>query len=117
MDIANGFYCDDSSLPKDSLLARFDDDMAPVVAQTSNTIRITELMRKGIEDAGFTNVHERHFKFPIGDWPKHPVYKEAGAVNKIMLKEGFEGFIMYLLTKFGLPQPWSQDEVIAYVGK
>lgn len=88
MDIANGFCCDDGSLPKDSLLAKFDDDMAPVVAQIGNTIRITELMRKGIEDAGFINVQERHFKFPIGDWPRHPVYKEAGAVNRIMFKEG-----------------------------
>ena len=31
MDIVNGFRCDDGSLPKESLLAKFDDDMAPVV--------------------------------------------------------------------------------------
>ena len=93
-DVATDFCCDDGSLPKDSLLAKFGRDMDPVVAQTGNAINVTELMKEGIEDAGFINVTERRFKFPIGDWPKHPVYKEAGAVNKTMYKDGFEGFLM-----------------------
>lgn len=26
---------------------------------------------------GFVNVHERDYKAPIEEWPKHAVYKEA----------------------------------------
>lgn len=55
-------------------------------------------MRAGIEKAGFINVHERTFKFPLGDWARHPVYKEAGARNVLQFKEGLQGWVMWALT-------------------
>lgn len=75
-------------MPKDSHLANFHATMEPVVAQTGNCMHVTDLMREGIESAGFINIHERVFKFPIGDWPKHPIYKEAGRLQMKSYKDG-----------------------------
>lgn len=108
--------CDDETMPKDSLLARFAADMDAVVAQTGNNMWVNKLMRSGIEGAGFTKICERDFKFPLGDWPKHPVYKESGALYKRTFKEGLEGWLMYVLTRYGVPKPWSPEEVTVYVG-
>ena len=88
----------------------------PVVAQTGYNAKVLETMRAGIENAGFINVHERDFKMPIGDWPKHPLYKEAGRLCLQGTKDGQEGWLMYALTRWGLPQPWSPEEVTVYVG-
>lgn len=90
-------------------------------------------MRDGIEKAGFINIHERTFKFPLGDWPRHPVYKEAGARSLMHFKEGLQGWVMWVFTsmipnfsflvsancgiEFGAPQPWSEEQVTVYVAK
>ena len=72
-------------------------------------------MRAAIEKAGFVNAQEKLYKLPIGGWPKHPVYKDAGRVNREHWKSGLEGWAMYLLTKYGAPHPWTADEVRVYV--
>lgn len=72
--------------------------MEPVAAQTGNCMHVTDLMREGIEKAGFINVHERAFKFPIGDWPKHPIYKEAGRLHMKSYKDGTNHHITKLNT-------------------
>lgn len=51
-------------------------------------------MRSRIEAAGFTNVHERTYKVPIGEWAKNPLLKEAGRFNKMQMKQGMEGYAM-----------------------
>lgn len=116
VDSYSAIHCDDETMPKDSLTAKFASDMEPIVAQTGNTMRVMELMRPGIEKAGFTKICERDFKFPLGNWPKHPVYKEAGALYKRLYNDGLEGWLMYTLTRFGVPKPWSPEEVTVYVG-
>lgn len=116
VDVNTAILCDDGSMPKDFYLAKFATEMQAAVAQTGNDMHVTELMRSGIEEAGFTKICERDFKFPIGDWLKHPVYKDSGALYKKMHSDGMEGWPMYLLTRFGLPQPWTPEEVAVYVG-
>ena len=51
-----------------------------------------------IAAAGFTNVHEKLYKVPLGDWAKDPVLKEAGKLHKTMIEGGMEGYAMFLLT-------------------
>ena len=74
-------------------------------------------MKAQIEKAGFVNVQEKLYKCPLGSWPKHKIYKDAGRVNMEHWKTGLEGWAMYLLTKYGLPTPWSAEEVQVYVAK
>lgn len=51
-------------------------------------------MRSRIEAAGFTNIQQQDYKMPLGTWPKHPVYRDAGRVNIQMLKNGLEGVFL-----------------------
>ena len=75
--------------------------MGALAEATGNSVSITDFMRKGIDDAGFVDIHEHQFKFPLGVWPKNPVYKEAGECNRIHLKEGLEGWVLYALSQIG----------------
>lgn len=80
--------CDDGSLPADSLLAKFGAQMDVCLAKTGKTIKVSEMMRSGIEEAGFINVQERDYKVPFGGWAKHPIYREAGECKMIEFKDG-----------------------------
>ena len=81
------------------------------------SVKILDEMRASIEQAGFVDVQENYFKLPIGPWPKNKRLKEAGRVSLDAWTIGMEGFIMFLLTKFGSPRPWTQDEVLVYAAK
>lgn len=107
--------CDDGTLPSDSLLANFGAEMEASLGKTGNTMKVAELMRPGIEAAGFTNIQHRWYKVPFGGWARHPIYKEAGECKMIEFKEGMQGWVTWALTKFGSPEPWSEEEVAVYV--
>lgn len=76
-----------------------------------------DTMPDTIRKAGFIEVHEKKYKWPIGAWPRDQRYKEAGTVNFQHWMDGMEGWCMWLLTKFGSPEPWSREQVIFYVAK
>lgn len=81
------------------------------------SIKTVDEMKSHIEGAGFTNVQEEYYKVPIGPWCKDTKLKEVGRVSQNFWLSGLDGFAMFLLTKFGSPEPWTQEEVLAYTGK
>lgn len=102
-------------LPEGSSLGKFGDVIHGAAQNSGNASNIANIMKEEIEAAGFTNVHEMDFKWPIGDWSKHPIYKEAGKYGMVGFTAGFEGWLMWLLTRFGAPKPWSTEEVQVYL--
>ncbi|KFY05779.1 hypothetical protein V491_09025, partial [Pseudogymnoascus sp. VKM F-3775] len=108
---------DDGSLKPDSLLAGWGQTFLDCASHAGRPLDTQLTMRDSIAAAGFTEIHEKLYKCPIGEWPKHPVYKDAGRVNAVHWKSGLEGWAMWLLTKHGRPAPWSADEVRVYVAK
>lgn len=58
-------------------------------------VNTVDVFKAGIEAAGFTNVHEKVYKVPVGDWAKNPLMKEVGKYHKSQIMEGLEGYIMY----------------------
>lgn len=60
-------------------------------------INTIDTFRASIEAAGFTNVQERLYKAPIGDWVKNPILKEAGRAQKAQILQGLEGYAMYAI--------------------
>jgi hypothetical protein len=75
------------------------------------------MMQDAFRKAGFVDVHEKEYKWPIGPWARDQKYKEAGTVNFQHWMSGMEGWAMWLLCKFGAPEPWTQEEVIVYVAR
>ncbi|KAJ5706538.1 hypothetical protein N7488_006339 [Penicillium malachiteum] len=114
MEIHPTIYCDDKSVPRDNVLfdvgPRFDD----AANKSGKPMNIINTMRASIEKAGFVDVHERNIKWPIGPWPKDKTLKELGAVNLFHWLTGMEGYTMFLMTKFGHPEPWTESEVHLY---
>lgn len=78
-----------------------------VTARANHPVNIMHTVRGSIVHAGFTNIHEQHYKVPVGDWPKNQMYKEFGTMNMLASKEGVEGYALYFLTTHGVPEPWS----------
>lgn len=75
-------------------------------------------MKTALEKAGFVDVQEKVYKkWPIGSWPKDPILKEAGRLHYHQLISGMEGWGMFFLTKYGVPKPWSVEEVRVLMAK
>ena len=106
------FHCDDNTLPPNSNLAGWGIKMTAINAETGKGIDTMNTMRARIEAAGFTNIHEKLYKVPTGDWAKNKILKEAGRLNLIQFKQGMEGYIMFVLTRHG---GWTPEEVQLYL--
>ena len=80
-----------NAMPKDSITAGLYEMFKEVCDNAGVPIDIEKTMRGSIEKAGFENVKEIEYKAPIGSWPKHKVYKDAGIMNMMSWKNGTEG--------------------------
>ncbi|KAK4543436.1 hypothetical protein LTR36_005579 [Oleoguttula mirabilis] len=109
--------CDDDSLPPDSFIAGWGQNFLGCADRAGRSLATQTMMKSKIERAGFVNVQDQLFKCPIGAWPRNKTFKEAGRINYHHWSSGLDGWAMFLLTKFGAPQPWSADEVRVYVAK
>ena len=76
--------CDDGSVPENSLLLNYHMHLYPAAEASGNPQTVYDEMKARIEKAGFVNVQEKVIKIPFGDWPKHQVYKDAGACTRLI---------------------------------
>lgn len=112
----SGFVeCDDKSLPDDSVLRTWGPRLALAAEKSGRPLGTMHTMRSSIESAGFTDIHVKEYKLPIGPWAKDKHLKEVGVVNYEYWRKGMEGFAMWLLTRFGDPSPWTMESVLVYV--
>lgn len=63
------------------------------------TMQIQEKMKNLMEEAGFVDVVEKKFKWPIGAWSNDQKLKDIGRWNMYHWKEGLEGWTMALFTR------------------
>ena len=61
------------------------------------------------------NVQQQDHKAPVGTWPKMQEYKDVGRVKLKGIMAGSEGYVLFMLPKFGASKPWSVEEVKEYV--
>lgn len=64
--------------------------------------------------AGFVDVTEERFVWPIGPWPKDPKLKELGRWGERNWADGLEGWIMALYTRV---LGWSYQQVMEFVSE
>lgn len=108
---------DDNSIPEDSEIAQWGETFIGCAERANCSLTVQETMRSSIEKAGFIDVHEVVYKIPIGPWARDKVLKEIGQLNYLHWSTGLEGYSMWLLTKFGLPTPWSSEQVRVYLAQ
>lgn len=90
-----GIYCDDDTLPSDSILVPLREMFIKAAARSGRPLDTMLQMRSRIEAAGFVNVQQQDYKMPIGTWPKLQVYKDAGKANRLQIRSGMEGWYVF----------------------
>ncbi|OCK93441.1 S-adenosyl-L-methionine-dependent methyltransferase [Cenococcum geophilum 1.58] len=109
--------CDDDTLPADSSMASWGPQFLSCGERSCRKLDTIDTFMARIKKAGFVDVHEQEYKFPVGPWAKNKVYKELGKINMMHWDAGLEGWALWLLTKYGSPTPWTKEEVQVYVAK
>lgn len=109
--------CDDGSVPPDSHTLLFGQQCCDAADNWGRPITWADNLREKLEEAGFVDVHVKDYKWPIGPWAKDPILKEAGRLHHHQWNSGMEGWAMFFLTKYGVPEPWTTDEVQVLMAK
>ncbi|KAL9080341.1 MAG: hypothetical protein Q9157_000869 [Trypethelium eluteriae] len=78
------------------------------------TFCIWRQSREKVIAAGFTDVVERRFKWPIGGWSADPKMRELGMWNQLRMMDGVEGFMLRILTG---PGGMSVQTAQAFLGR
>lgn len=73
-------------VPENSILHTWKPTILAANQNAGNAADVIDWMRQEIEDAGFVSIQEYNFKLPTGDWPQHPIWKEAGRLGMIHFK-------------------------------
>ena len=55
--------------------------------------------RGRLQDAGFTNIEQRLYKWPTNSWPRDKKHKEIGLWTLANIDRGLEGISMAVLTR------------------
>jgi hypothetical protein len=90
---------DDGSVTPDNILGQWGLISVEAGEKFGKTLRINELAKGFIEDAGFENVVEKVYKVPIGPWCQDLHLKKIGLWNLLVWEEGIEGWSMAMLTR------------------
>lgn len=79
---------------------------------TGMSFRTIEHMKEYMQEAGFVDVVEHRFVWPIGPWPKDPKLKDLGRWGERNWTDGIEGWVMALYTRI---LGWSYAQVKEWV--
>ncbi|QIW98413.1 hypothetical protein AMS68_003931 [Peltaster fructicola] len=101
-----------SPLEPGHTLARWSDLGIEVGKRSGKTFEIAETMSGMIKQAGFDNVVEKRFKWPVGPWSSDPRMKEIGRWNLLNWEQGMEGWVIALYTRV---LGWSYADVQAWL--
>lgn len=95
--------------PADCALRRWFDIVTQGAILSGRPWTNVQHYRRWMNEAGFENVTERKFYWPVNPWPKGSYYKTLGAYVQQDLLNGMEGLSLKLL---GL-QGWSYEDIQA----
>jgi hypothetical protein len=109
--------CTDSSLPPNSSTIQYSAAVIQAATNYNHPMTTANTMRSAMARAGFIEIHEKTYKWPIGPWARDATLKEAGRLHHHQWRHGMEGWAMYHLTRWGVPSPWTKDEVHVLVAK
>jgi len=104
----------EGQLPADSIWHLWFKIFTDAGEKTGRTFLVTDHWVEWLKQAGFDGVKEKSMRLPAGVWPLDKKQKEIGALNKMALEQGLDGFASYLCAKV---LGWSQDEITIMLAK
>ncbi|GJC88069.1 secondary metabolism regulator LAE1 [Colletotrichum liriopes] len=107
-------YGDD--LPKDHIYRRWAKTIFEATDRLGKTAKQTRDhgIANHLRDAGFVDIVENRWAFPIGGWALNPKIKEVGAINLEYLDQGLEGFGIFLLKQI---MGWEDAEILVFISE
>ena len=102
-----GPYCDDSSLPSNSALAKTCALLQDANDKFGTPAYAPFYYADYLRQQGFVKVVEKTYKIPLGRWPRDRLLKKVGAFHELNLTEGATAFgLRVFQTAFG----WSKEQ-------
>ncbi|KAM0797878.1 S-adenosyl-L-methionine-dependent methyltransferase [Usnea florida] len=102
------FISDDGSIAPDDVLHRLTSLAVEAGEKFGKNMLIAPHIKNMIEEAGFVNIVERRYKWPLGEWPVDQKLKDIGRWNLQHWLEGLDAWTLRLLTQYC---GWTPDEV------
>jgi hypothetical protein len=99
---------DDHTVGADHFLSLWGKVVVEMGEKSGKTFHIWKEAKRRMECAGFVDVVEVEYKWPINAWPRDPKLKELGKWNQLRLHDGVESFMLRLLTSVG---GWKYERV------
>ena len=90
---------EDGSITSSDVMRRMTGLAIEASHKFGKNIMIAPLIKKMIEQAGFVDVVEKRFKWPLGEWPIDRRLKEIGSWNMKHWLEGLDAWTLRLLTQ------------------
>ncbi|RDW74823.1 hypothetical protein BP6252_05965 [Coleophoma cylindrospora] len=111
-DIAFPIMTDDDSFPPDSALKKWSDLVVQGFATIGRDLVSAVNNKALVTEAGFSNVKEYRYKWPLNRWPKDPAAKELGMWAHENLSGGIEGISLAIFTRV---LGWSREEMDVFL--
>uniref|UniRef100_A0A0D2XYN2 Methyltransferase tdiE n=1 Tax=Fusarium oxysporum (strain Fo5176) TaxID=660025 RepID=A0A0D2XYN2_FUSOF len=110
-DIVLPYKSDDGTLHADLELAKLGHYFCEASKILGRSVEAPRHYKSMMQKAGFINIVERHFKWPLNEWAKDPYYKEIGAWSFANLDGGLEGLTLALFTR---GMKWTKEETMTF---
>lgn len=89
----------DGTLCSNPVLRQWTDRIIDFGTRTGKTWEIADNMGGLIREAGFVDVVEKRFKWPVGPWSSDQRMKDIGRWNLLNWDEGMEGWVLASYTR------------------
>lgn len=96
-DIHLPFLADDGTM-KGTALETWSNRMVEACGKLGIDTTVSSRYKQMLADAGFEDIVGHSFKWPVGTWPKDPVFKKMGKLTLVNFLSGIEGFTVRLWT-------------------
>ncbi|KPM35007.1 hypothetical protein AK830_g11568 [Neonectria ditissima] len=113
-DICFPLKCDDGTVAEDSYLNQWSQLMIKSTTIFGRSGEGAAQYKQQMIDAGFVNVTEIIYKWPMNQWPADPYYKELGFWCCHDIAGGLSGLSMALFTR---ALGWTSEEVEVFLSK
>lgn len=111
-DVCLPVTSDDGSLPQESSLAKWSSLIIEAGGKVGFDPSGTSRFSSQMAAAGFINIQETVYKWPLNSWPKGKKDKLLGRWANADISEGLQGISMAFLTRV---LGWTQEEVEVFL--
>lgn len=115
MEAADALYpvkCDDKTLKADSALKRWSELMLEASLKFGRPINSVASYKSQMEEAGFVDIVQEEFKWPMNMWPKDKHFKELGLWTCENITSALSGISLALFTR---ALGWSVEQVETFL--